>query len=277
LNNTLLDLAIIFSGIIGYFISISLVTISFYKHRANIYLAVSLFLLTSLTLLGWFNITGTVFEFLNNPVLEYLFPVTLFIYFLIQTNHEYLKKSWYKWLYLPFIGTLIIEIIVGIYDTDFNDIVFHITDNASLVFNVFLIFWSRQLIKASDVISKDKKRWLLRLNLFIICIIIIWFLSGIELYVFDSEYATRFLWIGLSFLSWWILYYGIFKLQLIVQKDEIHDYLISKKANGTRTKRKIDQHKVSKIIAQLYELMDAEELYKNPFLSRHDIKVLFNL
>lgn len=270
--NTLLDLAIIFSGIIGYFISISLVTISFYKNRANIYLSVSLFLLTSLTLLGSFSIEDTLFEFLNNPVLEYLLPVTLLTYFLIQINHEYLKSGWYKWLYLPFISTLIIETIIGLFDSDFNDIVFHITDNASFVLNLFLIFWARKLIKGSDVISKDKKRWLLRLNLFIIYIIIIWLLSSIEFYVFDSEYTIGFLWIGLSLLSWWILYNGIFKLQLIVQKEEIHGYLISKRIS-TRIQSKKEKGKdtVSKIITQLYQLMDEEELYKNPLLSRLDL------
>ncbi len=272
MNNTILDFAVIASGIIGYFISISLVTISFYKNHANNYLSLSLFLLTSLTLLGWFDIENTVLEFLNNPVLEYLFGVTLFTYFLIQINHKHLKKDWFKWLYLPFIGALIIETIFGLYDLGFNDIVFDIMDNASFVFNVFLIFWGRKLIKGSNTISEAKKSWLLRLNLFIICIIMIWLLSSIEIYVFNSEYATSFLWIGLSFLSWWILYYGVFKLQLILQKEEIHDYLISKRINNNiQPKKKIDQNAVSKIITQLYKLMDEEELYKNALLSRLDL------
>ncbi len=277
MNNTILDFAIIASGIIGYFISISLVTISFYKNRANNYLSLSLFLLTSLTLLGWFNIENTVLDFLNNPVLEYLFGVVLFTYFLIQIEHKYLKKSWYKWLYLPFIGALIIETIIyfdaifNLYNSEFNDMIFHIMDNAPFVYNVFLIFWGRKLIKGSKTMSVAKKRWLLRLNLFIICIIIIWLLSSIEFYVFNSEYTTSFLWMGLSFLSWWILYYGVFKLQLIIQKEEIHNYLASKKTNKTQRKKEINQNTFSKIITQLYTLMDAEELYKNPLLSRLDL------
>ena len=272
MNTTILDFTIIASGLIGYFISISLVTISFYKNQANNYLALSLFLLTTLTLLGWFDIEDTVLEFLNNPVLEYLLAVTLFTYFLIQIKHTYLKKSWYKWLYLPFIGVLIIETVFGLYDFGINDIVFDITDNVSFVFNLFLIFWGRKLVKSSQTVSKDKKRWLLRLNLFIICIIMIWVLSTIEFFLFDSEYATDFMWIGLSFLSWWILYYGVFKLQLIVQKEEIHDYLISKQTHSnSQIKKKIDQNAVSKVITQLYQLMDAEELYKNPLLSRLDL------
>ena len=243
-------------------------TISFYKSRANNYLSISIFLLTSLTLLGWFVIEDTVLEFLNNPVLEYLLGTTLFTYFLIQLEHKYLKKKWYKWLYLPFIGALLIETFFGLIDVGFNDIVFDIMDNTSFVFNVILIFWGRKLIKGSQTTSADKKRWLLRLNLFILCIITIWLLSSIELYIFDSEYATNLQWIVLSFLSWWILYYGVFKLQLIVQKEELHAYLISKKSSLNQPKKKTNRKASSKIITQLYHLMDEEEIYKNPLLGR---------
>jgi AraC-like DNA-binding protein len=72
----------------------------------------------------------------------------------------------------------------------------------------------------------------------------------------------------LAFLSWWILYYGVFKLQIVIQKDEIHQYLVSKRANTTQVKKKIKETTTSKIIIQLYALMDEEELYKNPYLSR---------
>ena len=67
------------------------------------------------------------------------------------------------------------------------------------------------------------------------------------------------------------MYYGVFKLQIIAQKEEIHDYLVSKKAPHTQAKKKIKRASTSKSIAQLYKLMEEEELYKNPLLSRLDI------
>ena len=274
MNQIVLDLAIVTSGILGYFISISLVTISFYKSRANSYLSLSLFLLTSLTLLGAFDTEGTVLAFLDNPILEYLFAVTLFTYFLIQIEHKCLKKSWYKWLYIPFFCSIPIEGYLYAKSHFFNDnsdfdIIFGIMDNTSFVYNTFLIFWARKLIIDSTSVSKNKKRWLLRLNLFMMCILIIWFASNIEFYIFNSEYATGFLWIGLSFLLWWILYYGVFKLQLIVQQEEIHNYLISRKRDdNTQPKKKINQNTASKIITELSVLMEEEKLYKNPLLSR---------
>jgi hypothetical protein len=86
LNNTLLDFAMIASTVIGYFISIALITTSFYRSRANNYLSLSLFLLASLTFLEWsdINITNITFQILGNFRLDFLFAVTLFTYFLIQ-------------------------------------------------------------------------------------------------------------------------------------------------------------------------------------------------
>ncbi len=277
MNKTLFDFLVIASGLIGYFISISLVINSFYKSRANNYLAFTLFLLSTLTFLSWFDVENIFLAFLGDIILEFLVAVTLFTYFLIQIAHEYLKKRWYKWLYFPFVCSVIIEIILysdtifHLYDSVFAGLVFFIKDNFSIIYNLILIFWGRYLVKKSDTISQDKKRWLLRLNFFIICIIAIWFISYIEFYVFDSEYLIDFLSILLSIFLWWILYYGIFRLQIIAQKEEIHQYLVSEKIDTTPIKRKINETTVSNIITQLYVLMNEEELYKNPLLSRLDL------
>lgn len=280
MNQTILDFVIITSGVLGYFLCLALVTTSFYKSRANNYLSLSLFLLISLTFLGsWYDKKNVILDFLSLSMSEYLVAVTLFIYFLIQIKHTYLKEKWLKWLYAPFIISVIIEIILHL------DSVFHLYESNFATFvdftkfftvfgyNFFLIFWGRYLIKRSNIISKEKKRWLLRLNFFIISIVICWILSMIEISIYESEYNAHFLKILPSLLSWWILYYGVFKLQLIVQKDEIHQYLASKKTTNTQTKRKINETTVSNIIIQLYALMEEEELFKDPFLSRSDLAI----
>lgn len=256
--------------------SVVLVMTSFYKSDANKYLSISLFLLTSLTLLAWHNKGHFVLKFLNGIRFEYLIAVTLFTYFLVQIQHKHLKKGWYKWLYFPFIVSLIIELSFkpnsSFYISYSESKILIINDVLAFTYNVFLIFWGRYLIKDSDTISEEKRYWLSRLNLFIIGILISWFLFEIEFYFLNSKYASNFLLIILSFLSWWVLYYGVFKLQIIAQKDEIHEYLISKKGN-TSAKKKINEMTISKIMKQLYLLMDVEELYKNPLLCRLDLAI----
>jgi AraC-like DNA-binding protein len=283
LNKTILDFVIVTSGAIGYFISISLITTSFYKNRANNYLSLSLFLLTSTTLLGWHDPEEGIFGLLHSIMWEFLVAVTLFTYFLVQIQHKHLKKNWYKWLYFPFFSTLIIEVFLhldfnfNLYNSSFEEegyvvqLFYSLEDGLSFLYNVVLIFWGRNLIKRSNDISEGKRRWLLKLNLFLICIIAIWLLSNLEDDLFDSEYAINFLWIILSFLSWWILYYGVFKLQIVVQKDEIYQYLTSIGANSAQTKKGINKATTSKIITELYALMDEEKLYKNPLLNRLDL------
>ncbi len=280
MNQTILDFVVITSGVLGYFLCLALVTTSFYKSRANNYLSLSLFLLISLTFLGnWYDKKSIVVHFLSLSMSEYLVAATLFIYFLTQIKHPYLKEKWLKWLYAPFIISVIIEIILHL------DSIFHLYDSAFSTFvdytkfftvygyNLFLVFLGRHLVKKSSTISKEKKRWLLRLNFFIICIIICWLLSKIKISISEANYNLQFLKILPSLLSWWILYYGVFKLQLIVQKDEIHQYLVSKKKNSIGTKRKINEITVSKIITQLYLLMEEEELFKDPLLSRSDLAI----
>ena len=276
MDKTLLDFVMIASVIIGYFVSISLITTSFYKSRANNYLALSLFSMASLTLIEWLsiNVSSVIVEILLLFRFDFLFAAALFTYFIIQIKHPLLKNKWYKWIYLPFIGSVILEFslyLLDLYGTIYDVMVFYIKDIASISLNIFLIFWSRKLIRNSTSISENKRHWLLRLNLFVICLIIILIFNRVELYLLDSIYSAYVLWIFMSLFLWWILYYGVFRLQVIDQKEEIHNYLVLKKSASTPIKKKIKSSTTSKIITQLYKLMEDEELYKDPLLSRLDL------
>ncbi|WP_299117026.1 AraC family transcriptional regulator [uncultured Winogradskyella sp.] len=279
---TLLDIIVITSTVVGYFISISLFIAPFYKNRANNYLSLSLFLIVSLIFTAWFETDSVLLEIINNMMLDFLVGVTLFTYFLIQIKHKYLKSNWYKWLYVPFIFSVGIEILIsfsdlilGFYNPIFDDVMFYFKHFFSIGLNTFLILFARVLIKKSDTTSSYKKLWLLRLNFYIIVIILCWLLSSLEFHILSSEYITSFLWVITSFLMWWVLYYGVFKLQVVAQKDEIHQSLASKKANSS-LKKELNKATSSKIIIALYKLMDEEELYKNPLLSRLDLATRLN-
>jgi len=211
---------------------------------------------------------------------ELLFPVTLFSYFLIQLNHCYIDEKWYKWLYLPFLATALFETLLyidyifgffNIYEQDFLviELYFEFLDIVSFLYSIVLTMWGRNLIKASKLTSIDKKCWLLKFNLIMLGVHIVWFVFLLEDFFLESEYSLNVLWTLLSFLSWWILYYGVFKLQIVIQKDDICQYL-------TNQEKRVKNCKVnctSKYISQLYELMDEHELYKNPLLSRLDLAI----
>lgn len=280
MDHSILDFLILASVLIGYFISISLFTTSFYKSRANNYLSLSLFLIASLIFIEWHGPTDKYWSFLFFMMLDLVIGVTLFTYFLIQIQHKYLSKSWYKWLYAPFAfsfiseGILHLDHIFHLYESSIAEIILYIKDYLSLSFNWVLILFGRSLIKKSNSISAYKKTWLLRLNFFLILFMLAWLLAKAEPFVFNSRYATDIPLIIIVILVWWILYYGIFKLQIIAQKDEIHQYIVSNKKITTQTKsnaKPLKDKNVSDMLAQLYKLMEEEELYKNPLLSRSDL------
>lgn len=264
------------SVIIGYFISVSLITTSFYKSRANNYLSLSLFLLSSITFLEWQSTRSEhiIFVILGNLRLDALFAATLLTYFLIQIKHTFFDSNWHKWIYLPFLVCVLIEIpvfILDLYGSIAEFIILIIRDTASIIFNVYLIFWSRKLILKTTNVSEDKRRWLLRLNLFVLCLIVCWILTRLEIYILASFYSNDVLRIGMSVFFWWVLYYGIFRLQIVTQKEEIHEYLVSKNKLSAKTNTKINSTTTSKIITQLYKLMEEDELFKNPLLSRLEL------
>ena len=277
MNIYLLEITIIASSIIGYFISIVLFTTSFYKSRANNYLALSLLILSTLTSLLWLELEyedNILLAMIGNLKLEALFATTLFTYFLIQIKHKFYNSRIHKWLYLPFVIFVILEIPVfyfNLYGSISEFILFLFRDTLAIIFNTVLIFCSRKLILEATIISKDKRRWVLRLNLFMILLIMCWILTRIEAYVFQSFYTIYLLTIGMSLFFWWVLYYGIFKLQIIAQKEEIHEYLVSKKVTSSPIKKKIRSSTTSKVMTELYKLMEEEELFKNPLLSRLDL------
>jgi AraC-like DNA-binding protein len=278
MSEIILSFANITSVFIGYFTSIALVITPFYKSRANNFLSISLFLIASLMFIGFFSTDNIVFSFLENIVLDLLLGATIFSYFLIHIKHTFLKTKHYKWLYAPFLVSVLIEISISfsesfldLHNSFFDVFIINLKDITSIGFNLFLILFGRKLIKSSKNILEDKRRWLLRFNFFIICIFISFLLAWLEEGIFYTIYFYSVLWTFLGLFFWWFLYYGIFRLQIIVQKEEIHNYLVSQKAPIVISKKKINSSKTAKIISQLYRLMEDDEMYKDPLLSRLDL------
>jgi AraC-like DNA-binding protein len=145
---------------------------------------------------------------------------------------------------------------------------------------------ARKLIRQS-AIDKGIKSWLLKLNALILSILLIWFVNELAEVFLDSMFITQFIWVAISILFWIVLYYGVFKLQIAIQKDEIHQLRnLQKKASKEENLAIKDKPpsiqtngslQTSKLIAQLIKVMEQKELYKNPFLSRLDLATELNI
>ncbi|GAA5024860.1 hypothetical protein GCM10011506_08760 [Marivirga lumbricoides] len=78
MNSTFLDFTVIIGSTVDYFISISLLVSPFYKNRANKYLSVSLFILASITLLGWYNAEKGIFRLLQMIIYDKNTPLPVY-------------------------------------------------------------------------------------------------------------------------------------------------------------------------------------------------------
>ena len=279
----LLEVTVIAGVVLGFFISLSLITSPFYKSKANNYLAISLFILTGITFLGWYGADQGLLLFLQDVMWELLLPVTFSVYFLLQIEHPYPQQNWFKLLYLPFLISftgdffLALDYVFGVYALPFEEnnfwvqLFYNIEDELILWYNIGLMVWARRIVHKTREVSQEKQKWLLRLNLFIFFLLGFWFISEVETAFFDTEYIRSILWAVISFLFWWVLYYGIFKLQIIIQRDEITQYLNKQLPDNQGDSKGKESLSTSKYIHHLYELMEKEQLYKNALLSRLDL------
>jgi AraC-like DNA-binding protein len=292
------DVLIISGGFLGFFMALSLAQSLFFKSKANNYLAASLFILNLIMLLGWHDAYTGWLGLLRSLMLEFLFPVTLFAYFLIHIQHPFFQSKQFSFLYIPFALTLVVDVFLeGDYamnwyqlpferEHPYIDLFFLIEDTGALIYNIVLMMIARKLIRQS-AIDKGIKSWLLKLNALILSILLIWFVNELAEVFLDSMFITQFIWVAISILFWIVLYYGVFKLQIAIQKDEIHQLRnLQKKASKEENLAIKDKPpsiqtngslQTSKLIAQLIKVMEQKELYKNPFLSRLDLATELNI
>lgn len=287
--NFIFAILIISGSVLGLFLSLAIGGTSFFRSKANTYLSFSILLLTIIMFLGWLNAQTGILKMIYAIMWELLVPITFLSYFLAHLNHPFLKSKGYKLLYLPFIISLVIDVILEL-DFSMNVYKLPLTVNTPAVriffeieywlavsLNVILMLWSLLLILKS-IIDKRVKSWLIRLNLMLLSIIFIWLMQ--EFIGFINSFSTQIFWVSISILLWFVLYYGVFKLQIAIERKEIREIIQkSKKISAYQEplKENIINVQQSKYTAQLIKLMEQDKWYKNPFLSRHDLATELNI
>jgi len=288
--NFIFAILIISGSVLGFFLSLAIGGTSFFRSKANTYLSISILLLTIIMFLGWLNVGTGILNMIRAIMWELLVPITLLSYFITHLNHPFLKSRGYKLLYLPFIISLIIDVVL---ELDFSMklyklpltintpavlIFFDIENWLALLLNIVSILWALLLIMKSKIDTRVK-RWLMRLNLMLLSIIFLWLIQ--ELLGFLSPtFSNQIIWASISILLWFVLYYGIFKLQIAIERKEIREIIEKSKKNSTHQeplKENAINFQQSKYTAQLIKMMEQDKWYKNPLLSRLDIATELNI
>jgi len=265
-------------GIIHGFILGSIILFSrFFKNKNHSYLGYTLIILSIIGINNWFWDLG------KNPMIisisdlflwQFLYPVTLFVFFLKKVKHRFVETNKNKLLYTPFIllsifNTLIsLDTIFGLYEINLmhkKEIIFYfykIVSISSIVFPVVLMFFSAKCVfNATTKVAIKWIKW-------------IWiFMSFLELYgiflegqrfLFGSKMPLTFLWVAVSVFMYWLIYKGLYQFKLSNDQYEVRQ-LFSRSAKGISSSVK---NETNPYIDQLMILIQQENIHHNPDLSR---------
>ena len=261
----------------------------------NKFLALSIFLLS---IIGFDELLETnqindkyyVLELLGSDIpWFFLFYVPMFIYFLKSAKHPLSnsKKLW--WLTVPFFIYLLFNLIIDL------QVDFHLIDWAfikhwqgaiyeseyflSMLYITILCGLSYFVISKSGL-TKAEKKWLQSIWGFNASILAIWIIAE---FMPDAIYdnwngeITYPVWISISVFIFWLTFRGLYQLELAKDKSAIHKIINGQKQTDEKHKEPevlLNNCKPSPLVEyyQLFvQLMEKEQWYLNPGLSREDI------
>lgn len=207
---------------------------------------------------------------------EFLFPALMFHYFILSVNKTQSYQKWIKLLYFPFILSSIVYFIFtfsfsfDLYsffvaeDSRFIETYYYLEYNLSFFFGVALLFWSQILIRKSDIIHSERRRWLILLNYSILMLYALWLLAD-NLEAIIEENIWDVVWGGIAMLFLGVIYFGVYQLRLLERKDEVHRIL---KNQWRFSSDAANDDKENKYELELLRIMNEEQLYRDSLLNR---------
>ena len=282
-----LTILILLSIIQGFLLGIVILCSKFFKSNTNQYLGYTILIVSISSLNNWFWELSTypvLIDVLDLILWQFLFPVTLFLFFAKAT--KYTIHFHPIWLYLPFLCFTLFNVLISL-ETHYQlyqlplthkNLLFSLFYDAisiiSVIYAILLSVFSgyfvvyNQLKKNSVVTQK----WLKTLWGFITVQILLW--SVFELMkVFLEKANTTIILVGCSFMIYWIIYKGLYQFKLANDQFEIQQIFKdrSKKKPATPSSKPLKKLQQSDYFEQVKVLLDQEKLYRNPDLGRNDI------
>ena len=257
----------------------------FFRSNANQYFSYTILIISLICFINVFIFVGGengLIVFLNDIILEYLFPVTFLFYFAFYIRHPLSKSKRRFWLFAPFILAALINIIIDL-DTDFELIDIGASEAESaietyylweyigtLIFAVSLSIWAYIMIRAYRPKTEVafKKQWFRQFWYFANCLIAFWILNtAIE--IGSGKDLLVYLFSGICLLFFWVSYRGIFQFKLAEEQYEIRSILQQMEpipANHTVVFK--EELPENLHINRFLKLMQEEHLYRDPALNR---------
>lgn len=277
---TLATLLIILGIAQGFILGAVFLFSRFFQSQANQYLAytfwtVSLMAVSySLLTAGW---TNKWLVLVNDIMWEYLFPATLLLYFVTALGHPLARQKRRYWLFLPFLLTLLINVIIDldmdfdwyqlawVNDESFRENYYVLEAIGALLMAVAVCVWIYQILQHYP--PRVSTRWFRQFWL-ISTLVIAWWVITWTLSVFSEVDYTDALWAAVTILFFWVSYRGVFQFTLAQEKFEIRAILATQEKEMREEMVSEPEEPTSPYYEQLEEWMQKDHLYRDPNLSR---------
>lgn len=271
-----LEIFILIGIIHGFVLGVVIIFSKFFKNTANTYLGYTLIILSIIGLNNWFWDLG------KNPFLisifdlflwQFLYPVTLLIFFIKKIKHQLGESNTTYFLYIPFVAlsilncVLSLDTIFGLYEIIIPNkkelviIFYKVISILSIVFAVFFMIISFIYLFYSK--SGFDIKWIKRIWVFVSLIEVYGIVLEGFRFVYGNKMPLTYLWVGVSIFMYWLIYKGLYQFKLSNDKYEIRNHL--KRPIPTR---KIYKKEENLHIQQLLTLIKDENIHHDPNLNR---------
>ncbi|MCK0158200.1 helix-turn-helix domain-containing protein [Cellulophaga sp. F20128] len=211
----------------------------------------------------------------------FLFPVFIFVYIIKATKHNLSKTKETKFLYLPFIFSIALNLFNNL-ERDFelfslkNPIavyikasLFSIENSFVYMFNFLMLIWLFFILKNDK--NQIRITWLWRLWAVIFVLVVLWILLDfVEHYSQgnDSSVYINILFTGLSFFLYWISYNAIYKSRLYAEAEEITKLLNVQNLVITNTSNPVSKNPH---FLKFENLFKEGHIYRDPNITRESV------
>ncbi|MEM6377896.1 MAG: helix-turn-helix domain-containing protein, partial [Bacteroidota bacterium] len=272
----------------GFLVGLVTLFSKFFRSKANQYFSYTILLISLICFINvYIFVVGEngLIIFLNDIMLEYLFPVTFLFYFAFSIQDPIAKSRLRYWLFLPFIIAATINIIIDL-DMDFGLIDFGLEEGneavieyyfweyiGTLIFTVAMSLWSFRMIQTYQPKREVafKKQWFKQFWYFANSLIAFWIINtAIE--IGSNTDLLAYLFSGICLLFFCVSYRGIFQFKLAEEQYEIRSILQQMDPDPSNiavsTKEELPENLH---INRFIKLMQEEHLYRDPELNRDSI------
>ncbi len=302
---SIVNLFLLISVSQGFIFGFAILFSPFYKSKVNNYLGYAILILASLMLNVYLDAIEVFIKYPKFKILYdiewiFLFPVFFFIYILKSINHDLEKSKKLYWLYLPFLCSVILNVIFNLeytyqwfsFSWEHKELVyeriFGFQELGYYSFNFIIAIWSYRILIGKEY---PNNKWLKRLCIWVFSLVTSWIIIDVADMIFDIGYeiGVSMICIGASIFIFWVVYYGIYTLKLTNDQKDI----ISEFKNGTlqvNSSESLDKkkHKGQAIqdnsfsenniyFQKLESLLKNDFIYRDPNLNREIIANLLNI